>query len=179
MQTGIKVLEAMTERPIIVTPDTNLVECAEIMKRNHVGSLLVKEDHKLRGILTEQDIVRKAVVKDKKPSKITASDIMEITLRTIAPENDIFDALQMMRDYNIRHIPVTENEKLIGLVTLKDILKIQPDLFEILVEKFELKEEQRKPVFAAKEEGLCESCGEYSPELKRKDGVMICSDCRE
>jgi signal-transduction protein with cAMP-binding, CBS, and nucleotidyltransferase domain len=53
----------------------------------------------------------------------------------------------MMSDLNIRHLPVVEDDRMVGLLTLKDILKIQPQLFEILVDKFEIREQDRKLVF--------------------------------
>jgi len=73
-------------------------------------------------------------------------NFMEKRLITIAPEVDIFDAINMMSEYNIRHLPVMSDNKMIGFVTLKDILKIEPELFELLVDKFELRETERKPI---------------------------------
>ena len=90
----------------------------------------------------------------------------------------MFEALIRMRDLNIRHLPVVDDKKLIGLLTLKDVLKIEPQLFELLVEKFELREEGRKPLNKREpNEGICQTCGEYAGELKTKDGVMVCSSC--
>jgi len=71
---------------------------------------------------------------------------METNLTTTTPDEDIFEALRIMRDYNIRHLPVMHQGKFVGLVTLKDILKIEPDLYEIMVEKIELREAERKPI---------------------------------
>ena len=73
------------------------------------------------------------------------------TLFTIEGESDIYDALVIMRDENIRHLPVVNKGEMVGLLTLKDILKIQPALFELIVEKFELREEENKPVFESGE----------------------------
>ncbi|MBI5065110.1 CBS domain-containing protein [Candidatus Woesearchaeota archaeon] len=180
MKTGFYVGEAMTVNPVVVTPDTTLLEAAEIMERSHVGSLVVKEKDKLVGIATEQDLVRKGLVKNKKSGEIKIREVMETDLRTITTDNDVFDALQMMRDYNIRHLPVVEKGKLVGLVTTKDILKIQPDLFEILAEKIHLREEERKPVWTpGEEEGLCQACGKRSLSLKEKDEVLMCRKCRQ
>ena len=138
MKTGYKVCDAMTERPIIVKPSTTLQECAKIMQENHIGSLVVKDNHKPKGILTEQDIVRKAVIFGGNVGDITVEKIMETNLMTISPEKDIFEALILMRDYNIRHLPVMDEEKMIGFVTSKDILKMAPDMFNILMEKYDI-----------------------------------------
>jgi len=178
MKTGIKVCDAMTEKPVTVSSKTALQECAKLMNEQHVGSLLVKDKGEVIGIITEQDIVRKAVA-SAKPATTTVATIMEENLIQISPEKDIFEALRVMRDYNIRHLPVADGNNFLGLITLKDILKIEPDLFDLLVEKFEIKEEERKPVYTQPEkEGVCELCGKYSPELKYEDGSMVCPDCK-
>ncbi len=179
METGFKVGEAMTGKPITVGIDSTVNRCAEIMKKNHVGALLVKDQEKLAGIITEQDIVRKAVVKDVLPSKLKVSNIMEKKLIRISPDKDIFEALKIMRDNNIRHLPVIYDNNLVGLITLKDILKIEPDLFDLLVEKFELKEERKKPIYTMRErEGTCQVCGEYSGDLLNLEEIMTCENCR-
>lgn len=179
MKTGFYVGEVMTINPIVVTPDTTLLEAARIMERSHVGSLLVKSKEEFLGIVTEQDFVRKGITKNKKGSQVKVREIMKKNLRTITSDKDVFEALQMMRDYNIRHLPVMEGKKLIGLITTKDILKVQPDLFTILAEKIELKEEERKPLWTPGErEGLCQACGKHSTNLKEKNDVLMCRKCR-
>lgn len=145
MKTGYTVGDCMTQHPVYVTPDTTLAECALIMKNKQVGSLLVKEDEELKGILTERDIVRKAVTINTSPGDMKASDVMVQDVITITPEKDIFDALYEMKDYDIRHLPVKKEKALVGFITVKDILKLQPHLFEILTEKIRLREEERKP----------------------------------
>ena len=178
MQTGIKVCDAMTEKPITVSAKTSLKDCAKLMSEQHVGSLLVKDDGKMVGIITEQDVVRKAVALGK-PSSTSVGTIMEENLIQISPEKDIFDALRTMRDYNIRHLPVADGSNFLGLITLKDILKIEPDLFDILVEKFEVREEERKPLYTQPEkEGVCELCGKYSTDLLYEDGSLVCVSCK-
>lgn len=146
MKTGYKVCDAMTKKPIVVDPKTSIVECAKIMLKNHVGSLIVGKGKKLLGIITEQDIVRKIVALNIDIKKTKVEDYMEKRLYTIGPEEDIFDAIKMMSECNIRHLPVKDDGHMIGFITLKDILKIQPQLFELLVDKFELREVEDKPI---------------------------------
>lgn len=168
----------MTEKPIFLRTDDSLKQCAEEMEKHHVGSILIKDDGDILGVLTEQDIVRKAIAKGINPLERSVRDFMETELTTITPGTDIFDALIRMRDMNIRHLPVVDGKRLLGLLTLKDILKIEPQLFELLVEKFELKEEHRKPINKIKEnEGICSACGEYTDELRLKGRVLICDAC--
>lgn len=180
MKTGYKVCDAMTEKPITISPELSLQECAKIMNDQHVGAVLVRKNRDLLGVITEQDIVRKSVILNDKPSVRKASEIMEAEMHTIEPDQDIFDALMMMKDQNIRHLPVVTNGEMIGLLTLKDVLKIEPQLFDLLVAKFELREEERKPINKQTEnEGVCQECGKYSDELLEKDGVLLCGKCVE
>ena len=76
MQTGIKVCDAMTEKPVTVSSKTSLKECSQLMLKQHVGSLLIKDEKEIRGIITEQDIVRKAVAMGK-PATTAVGSIME------------------------------------------------------------------------------------------------------
>lgn len=179
MRTGISVGEAMTQRPITVTPSTALKQCAKIMSDKNVGSLVVSEKNKFVGIITERDLVRKVLAKGIPAGQCKAKDVMEQNLITITPDKDIFDAITKMRDANIRHLPVVQDNKLLGLVTMKDVLKIEPDLFDILVQKFELREETHKPVFRQfAKEGACSSCGKYTSGLVYQDGTFVCEECK-
>lgn len=178
MKTGYNVIDAMTKRPIFVGPETTLQECAKIMAKKHVGGLIIKENNVLKGIMTEQDVVRKIIAKGKDPRNVPVREVMETKITTIKPDKDIFDAIIMMRDKNIRHLPVMDNEKMLGLLTMKDVLKIEPQLFDLLIEKFELREEENKPIHNIGEnEGVCETCGEYFPKLYEVDGSMMCFKC--
>lgn len=179
MNTGIKVGDAMTRRPFYVSSTTTLAECAHLMKEKRVGSLLVKDSDVLLGIVTEQDIVRKAVAINKSPAELSAQDIMEKQLVTISGAEDIFEAIKIMKKHDIRHLPVVGNGELHGFLTLKDVLKIEPELFELMVDRLVIREEELKPAFRTKpNEGLCQTCGEYAEELKKeKEGNLLCVEC--
>ena len=180
MKTGYKVSDAMTKSPITVEPNTSLRDCAKQMEKKHVGSLLIIENEMLKGLITEQDIVRKAIAKGKNPDETKVNDVMEKKVITISPNKDIYDALVVMRNKNIRHLPIMNKNQMLGLLTIKDILKIEPQLFDIIVEKFELREEKRKPISNVGEnEGICETCGEYTSSLVEVNGSMLCSNCAE
>ncbi len=135
MKTGILVEKVMTKHPVTVPPGTTLQKCAQTMTLKHVGSLLVKDGPGVVGIVTEQDIVRKAVGKNLSPMT-HVDEIMEMKLVFVSRKQDISNAIIKMRQHNIRHLPVMdEREQFVGFVTSKDILRIQPDLFRILAKK--------------------------------------------
>lgn len=143
--TKYRVGDVMTRRPVVISPKKTLKDAAKLMKREHVGALLVQDEGKLVGIITEQDIVRKGMLKPGNPNARKISTVMEKGIISVTPDEDVFEALRIMRDENIRHLPVMHQDRCVGLVTSKDILRIEPDLFEILVESIELKEAERKP----------------------------------
>lgn len=180
MKTGYKVMDAMTINPVIISKNTSLKKCAQIMEKKHVGTVLVGDKENIEGVLTEQDIVRKVISRGINPLERNVGDFMEKKLLKIKPEKDVFDALILMRDKNIRHLPVFDGKKFKGLLTIKDILKIQPQLFDIMIEKFELREESRKPIFEPKEkEGICQICGNYFEELLKVEETLMCKRCKE
>ena len=178
MKTGYKVYDCMTTKPISVSSDTTLQNCAKTMSKNHVGVLVIKDNHESKGLITEQDIVRKVVSKGINPLTKKVKDFMAKRLITIKPNDDIYDALIKMRDSNIRHLPVVDNGKMVGLLTLKDVLKIEPSLFDLLVDKFELREEKRKPVDRViQTEAICQGCGAYSEDITKVKGSLLCERC--
>ena len=93
---------------------------------------------------SDEDMVRNVIAKGLDVRKLRLKDIMVTDLISITPEKDIYQALILMRDYNIRQLPVIDNKKLVGFLTSKDILKIEPELMDLFVEKYEIREETRK-----------------------------------
>jgi CBS domain-containing protein len=175
---GYRVCDVMTRKPISVTPDTTVKDCALLMQEKGIGSLVVKNGDVLEGYITEQDIVQQIVAKSKDASKVKANSIMDKRVATIHPKADILDALRKMHELKVRQLPVIDaenNNKLVGLLTLNDILHVQPQLFEILEEKLPLQEEVRKR--ASTLEGTCDSCGDYFQRLYEKEGDFLCSKC--
>ncbi len=180
MKTGFQVADVMTKKPISLSPKDTLQKCAQEMAKQHVGAMVLTEGNELKGILTEQDMVRKVVAKGVNPLELKIKDVMESDVKVISPEKDIFEALIMMKDLNIRHLPVVDGKNMIGFVTLKDILKIEPQLFDLLVEKFEIREAENKPLNSPREkEGVCNICGKYAEEIEEQDGIMVCDKCKE
>lgn len=118
------------------------------MKKYNVGSLLIKDDNdELVGIVTEEDFVQR-VIANKVDVNEPIHKVMTKSVFTIDESEDIFDAIMKMKDLDIRHLPVvSEDGKLKGLITMKDILRLEPQLFDLIVDIIELREEEDK--FAA------------------------------
>ena len=145
MITTYKVSDLMKKKPITVSPQTNMQRIAEIFIK--VGSVLVCENGKLVGIITKEDLIEKVVAKKKDPEKIHAKDVMVKDVITIDLEADIYDALLKMNKNGIRHLPVIKDDKLIGLISLKDIMDIGPELFELIAAKYSFTKRERRSIF--------------------------------
>jgi len=144
MKTGIRVIEAMTRSPVVVKPNEKIINCANKMIKHQIGSLIVEEKGELLGIVTEKDFVERVIAKNLDINKIEIKNIMSSKLIKISPHLDLYDALLFMSREEVRRLPVVEEGKFIGLLTYKDILKIQPDLYDISIEKFKLNSEKER-----------------------------------
>lgn len=181
MDTGVKVGDLMTRNFIFINSEANLQDCARLMVKKRVGSLLIKDDEKLKGILTRKDILWAIVKKSKSDLKnIKVKDLMKRKIITIKPNEDITDAMQKFKKKKVRRLPVIERGKLIGLLTLKDVLKIDPGLFQMITETIKIKEEteklNRSNINAPRKQGICERCGDYDI-LYHDEAQWICESC--
>lgn len=135
MEYGLKAYDIMTKKPVTISPDSTILEAVRRMLKRNVGSLLVVVEDKLRGIITEKDILTKVIAKNKDPKDTTVSEVMTRKLITISPEEDLYNIAKIMNEKGIRRLPVVKGRTLIGLITEKDLLAVQPSLIDVLIEK--------------------------------------------
>lgn len=174
MDRSVPVKDAMTVNAITVDPSESVTKAAEIMVNEGIGSVIIIEDEKPVGIICERDLLEKVISSDLKPSEVTAEEIMEAPLITITPSADMLDAMRLMVRNKIGHLPVVDGEKLAGIVTVRDVLEVTPQILEILPER----EEIEKPEEAI-EESVCEICGEARKPLVQYNNKWICEECRD
>jgi len=182
MKTGIKVGSVMTRNFVSVSSKCTLFQAIDTMYKQEVGSLIVEDKQDLKGIVTHTDILKS--IAQRKALDESLDKIMTKKVFTIGPEKDLYDAMIYLRKNKIRWLPVISRKKVIGLLTLKDILKIQPELFDIAVQNIEIAEEKEKrnmlkyvDEYQWVREGPCEECGVY--DLLYKVGTKhYCADCR-
>lgn len=173
----------MTRSYISAPPVASLHECAKLMAKHRVDSLLITTGERLIGILTARDILWAIT---KKPGlnlkQAKGLDIAKRKLAVIKPSADISQAIEKMKASNFRRLPVISNGKLIGVVTLKDILAIQPELYgELRTIMDDIREESTKQRSLENHyptEGLCDNCGAFS-DLLKVEGQLLCPDCRD
>lgn len=116
------VAQAMHRNLKRTTHDTNVRKAARMMREEKVGSLFVEKHGEVIGIITETDIVRRAVAQGSDLSRMTVQSIMTHPIATIEGTRTIQDAHDMMADLGVRHLGVTEGETLVGLVSVRDLL---------------------------------------------------------
>jgi len=115
--------QVMSKNVLTVDKSTSLQEAAQKMNKLNIGSVIVTENEKPVGILTERDFVTK-VAAEGRPLFTEISEVMSSPLLTIEPEETIWEASEMMKEKLIHKLPVKENDKIIGIVTTTDIVKI-------------------------------------------------------
>ncbi|WP_455379289.1 CBS domain-containing protein [Petrachloros mirabilis] len=105
-----------------VGPKTSVVSAAKTMRTARMGSLFVKKGKQLVGIVTDTDIVRRAVASGKPLGKLTVEKIMTTPVCTIEGDQPVDDAQDMMGDLGVRHIAVTKDGAIVGVVSVRDLL---------------------------------------------------------
>lgn len=172
MQTGVKVIDIMTEKVVVVKPTETLERCAKLMLKRHLGNVLVMKNEKLLGIITEKDLVREVISKGINAKKTQADQVMSKRIQSISPSADILEAMHHMKTHKIRRLPVIFKKNVIGIITEKDILKIQPAILEIVSKK----EALVKPKKSRYIEGECDNCDSFA-QLKETNGQFLCEEC--
>ena len=121
---GPKVREVMTDNPRCVTPETLVSEAAELMASEDVGSLPILEGDKVTGVVTDRDIVIRAVAKKKDPQGMPVREVASRNLVTVRPDEDLSEALKLMASNQVRRLPVVdEDDRLVGVVAQADIAR--------------------------------------------------------
>ncbi|MFZ3101323.1 MAG: CBS domain-containing protein [Desulfitobacteriaceae bacterium] len=115
------VRDIMSVKVAWVAPNTPLVEVAKLMQREDIGSVPVCEQDRLQGIITDRDIVIRAIASGKNSNSLNASDIMSTKVITVSPDTDAHEASQIMAREQIRRLPVMENGRLVGIMALGDL----------------------------------------------------------
>ena len=116
------VARIMNKQPKTVGPGVSIVSAAKKMQTERVGSLLVKKGKNFVGIVTDTDIVRRAVATNKNLSKLTVEKIMTSPICTIEGSQPVDDAQDMMGDLGVRHLAVTKAGEIVGVVSVRDLL---------------------------------------------------------
>lgn len=128
----VRVEDVMVKEVITINEETIIKEAAEIMNKFEIGCLIVVKDEKAIGILTERDLLKRVVAEAKDATKIRVKDVMTSPIVVAEPKMDLGEAVRLMFKMKIKKLPVVDGKRLIGLVSLTDIARFQPEVITIL-----------------------------------------------
>lgn len=140
----LTVSEMMTIRPKTCKCDDSITEASKLLKKYDISSLIIIDKEEVKGILTVEDIVTKVVAEDKDPQKTKTRDVMIKNVINCQPQDPIEKVIETMNINSISQVPIMEGAKLVGFVTIKDILRLEPAMFEFFMDRLHVEEEKRK-----------------------------------
>jgi len=122
MHTVALLLARKNRKPISVTSNTPVIDALKIMAEKNIGSIVVIDDGRYKGIVSERDYSRKVVLKGKSSGDTKVAEIMSTDLPFAKPADTIEHCMEIMSSQNIRYMPVFENETLTGIVSMSDVV---------------------------------------------------------
>ena len=118
-----QILNAKGKNVYSVLSSTTVYEALKVMGEKNIGAILVMDDSELKGILSERDYARKIVLKDKSSKETFVHEIMESNLFTVKLSDDLDACMELMSTKRIRHLPVLEDEIVVGIISISDVVK--------------------------------------------------------
>jgi CBS domain-containing protein len=117
------ILSRKGHNAISVSPDTSVIDALKVMAENNIGSVVVMQDGKFMGIITERDYSRKVILKGKNSTDTKVSEIMTTEFPDLKPSDTVEHCMELMTQSNIRYLPVFEEKKLTGIISISDVVK--------------------------------------------------------
>ncbi len=120
-----------------MTPSTSVFDALKLMADQNLGAVMVMEGDQLVGIMTERDYARKVILYSKTSKETLVSEIMTPAVLYVSPDQHIEDCMAIMESKRIRHLPVIEDGRLIGMVSMRDVVRQIVDEREFLIDQLE------------------------------------------
>ncbi len=117
-----QILDSKGANVVTTTPDTSLGEAARILVENNIGAIMIIDGDEPAGIFTERDLLRFVTTKNYDLETTPLSEVMTRNLVTIAPTEGVIDALDLMKEHAIRHLPVMKDDTMVGIVSSRDVM---------------------------------------------------------
>ncbi len=116
-----RISDVMTDRLVTVPADASIVDAGRAMRDNDIGDVLVMDGGRFCGLVTDRDIVVRAIAEGQVPSSVQVRDVVTEDIQTLSPDSSVDDAVNVMRDAAVRRIPVLEGDRLVGIVSIGDL----------------------------------------------------------
>jgi len=120
-----------------ITPDATVFEALNLMAEHNIGALLVMTGDEIKGIVSERDCIRKVDVKGRNTKGTKISEIMTSAVITVDADQPLEDCMSLMIDKNIRHLPVCEGKKLLGVLSVRDVLREVIEVQQMMLSQLE------------------------------------------
>ena len=137
MKTVGQILQGKGHEIWSVTKKMPVFDALKKMAEKNIGALLVLEDDKLIGILSERDYARKVILKGKTSKDTSVEEIMSKKVFYVRPDQPVEDCMALMTEKRVRHLPVLENDRLVGVISIGDVVKAVISEQEIMIEHLE------------------------------------------
>ncbi len=176
------VKDIASDESFFLKASDTIIEAAKMMKENNISSVIIisEEGFFPIGMITERDIVQR-IVAEGKDFQEKIKDYMTHPVISIDPEIPLIEAMKKMREQDIKRLVVIKDKELEGMISYSDIIKVSPELLELLsnkadiecMDEIEVEDDEDLP-------GICEICGAESEDLVENDeGLFVCEDCLE
>ncbi len=137
MKTVRQLLEDKGNYVFSITPASTVYDALLIMAENHIGALIVLEDEHLVGIFSERDYAREVALKGRTSRTTPVRDVMSTATITVSPDNMMDDCMNLISGKRVRHLPVVENGKVVGVLSIGDLVKETISYQQFLIEQLE------------------------------------------
>ena len=137
MKTVKEILKAKGTEIWSVQPSDTVLDSLRLMADKGIGSLLVMDGEKLMGIVTERDYARKVILEGKSSKDTSVSDVMTRKVLCVSPERTVDECMALMTDKRARHLPVVDHKRVVGVVSIGDLVKTLINEQQILIDQLQ------------------------------------------
>lgn len=137
MKTVKNIIQNKSNSIYSVSPDTSVLDALKMMMDKNISALLVMEGANLTGIFTERDYARKIILKGKSSKTTLIKDVMTAELETISLHSSIDHCMQLMTDKHIRHLPIVDDGKVAGMISIGDLVKFVIEDQKLTIEQLQ------------------------------------------
>ena len=133
----LKIVRPEEIEVVTTSPNTTILEAAFLMKEKSIGALPVIDEGMMVGIISERDLVFKVIVDEAYTAEATVGEYMTKFPEYVTPFTDVMDCLNLMEEKRVRHVPVLDKGKLVGIVSIRDVLYVLLKNQELVAQQFE------------------------------------------
>jgi len=138
MKTVAHILKSKPDQSVYtITPTASVLDALKLMAEKNVGALLVMDGEKIAGIITERDYARKIILRGRSSKDTPVHDIMTSSVMCVRPEQTSEECMMLMTENRLRHLPILDNGKLVGLISIGDLVKDIISEQQFIIEQLE------------------------------------------